>query len=177
MNVLSLGMHIADVEFPVNLVLLNVISMTLLENSPFHYKRIKHFLNLHSTTRQYNASEYNHCKHARKGMSSSDSFPIHSKFVSQTVLVTGGTAGIGYEVARAFAESHARVLLLSRKVENGDRAAAEIKNTVSDKVDVHFVECDLGNLKHVKDVGDKIREEEERLDIVCHVQNCHCHAC
>lgn len=105
----------------------------------------------------------------RKVCLSSDSFHIHSVIVSQTILVTGGTAGIGYEVARAFAESHARVLLLSRKVENGDRAVAEIKKTVSDQADVHFVECDLGNLKNVKEVGDKIRGEEERLDIVRYI--------
>ncbi|KAF8134585.1 hypothetical protein EV363DRAFT_1396979 [Boletus edulis] len=84
----------------------------------------------------------------------------------RTILVTGGTAGIGYEVARAFAESHARVLLLSRKVENGDRAISEIKKAVPGYADVHFVECDLGDLKNVKETGDKIREEEERLDII-----------
>lgn len=102
-------------------------------------------------------------------MSSSDWFHIHSRVALQTVLVTGGTAGIGYEVARAFVESHARVLLLSRKVEIGDTAKTEIKKAVSDQADIHFVECDLGNLKNVKEVGDKIREEEERLDIVCHI--------
>lgn len=101
-------------------------------------------------------------------MSPSDSFLTHSDVVSQTVLVTGGTAGIGYEVARAFAESHARVLLLSHKVENGDRAMAEIKKAISDQADVHFVQCDLGNLMNVKEVGDKIREKEERLDIASH---------
>ena len=57
--------------------------------------------------------------------------------------------------------------MLSRKVENGDRAMAEIKKAVSDQADVHFVECDLGNIKNVKETGDRIREEEKRLDVVC----------
>ncbi|KAN0091229.1 hypothetical protein V8E55_004795 [Tylopilus felleus] len=92
--------------------------------------------------------------------------PIAADMHGRTVLVTGGTAGIGYEVARAFAASRARVLLLSRKVENGDRAMAEIKKAVSDQADVHFVECDLGNIKNVKETGDRIREEEKRLDII-----------
>ncbi|KAH7926517.1 NAD(P)-binding protein [Leucogyrophana mollusca] len=84
----------------------------------------------------------------------------------RTVLVTGATVGIGFEVARAFAESRARVLLLSRKTEHGDDAIAEIKRSVSEAADVHFIECDLGNLAKVREVGDRIREGEERLDIV-----------
>ncbi|KIJ67870.1 hypothetical protein HYDPIDRAFT_82988 [Hydnomerulius pinastri MD-312] len=98
----------------------------------------------------------------KSGFQSTDTTDLQGR----TVLVTGGTAGIGYEVARAFAESRARVLLLSRKVENGDTAVAEIRKTISDGVDVHFVECDLGNLANVKEIGDKICEEEKRLDIV-----------
>ena len=151
---------------------LNAIPMTSLEKLALVTKKIRHSLNLHPTTHPYNAPEYNSCRHARKGKFPNDSFRIHSTVVSQTVLVTGGTAGIGYEVARTFAESHARVLLLSRKVENGDRAVDEIK-TVSDYANVHFVECDLGNLMNVKEVGDTIREKEERLDIVSRAQICH----
>ncbi|EGN95007.1 hypothetical protein SERLA73DRAFT_162627 [Serpula lacrymans var. lacrymans S7.3] len=84
----------------------------------------------------------------------------------RTVLVTGSTSGIGFEVARAFALSRARVLLLSRKAEHGDEAIAEIKKSVSDAADVHFIECDLGNLANVKQVGDGIAEREQRLDII-----------
>ncbi|KAH7909968.1 hypothetical protein BJ138DRAFT_1114527 [Hygrophoropsis aurantiaca] len=84
----------------------------------------------------------------------------------RTVLVTGAMVGIGFEVARAFALSRARVLLLSRKAEHGDEAIAEIKKSVSESADLEFIECDLGNLAQVKEVGDKIREQEERLDIV-----------
>ncbi|KAF8557575.1 NAD(P)-binding protein [Imleria badia] len=99
-------------------------------------------------------------------MSPCDRLRIHSTTISQTILVTDGTAGICYEVARAFAESHARVLLLSLEVENGDRVVAEIKKAVSDQADVHFVECDLGDLKNVKKTGDSIREKGKRLDII-----------
>jgi NAD(P)-dependent dehydrogenase (short-subunit alcohol dehydrogenase family) len=110
-------------------------------------------------------------------MSPCDRLRIHSTTISQTILVTDGTAGICYEVARAFAESHARVLLLSLEVENGDRVVAEIKKAVSDQADVHFVECDLGDLKNVKKTGDSIREKGKRLDIVCHIQSCYCSGC
>lgn len=81
------------------------------------------------------------------------------------MIVTGGTGGIGFEVARAFALSKARVLLLSRKGEHGDEAIKQIKEAVP-SADVTFVQCDLGNLHEVKEVADKIRKEESRLDIV-----------
>ena len=38
---------------------------------------------------------------------------------------------------------------------------------MSGEANIEFIECDLGNLKQVKAVGDSIRQKEERLDIVC----------
>ncbi|KAI0628768.1 hypothetical protein C8Q77DRAFT_1161799 [Trametes polyzona] len=83
----------------------------------------------------------------------------------RTALVTGGTQGIGYEVSRALALAGARVLLLSRKVDNGEKAVAAIKSQ-SPAADVEFIECDLGDLTNVKAVADHICADESRLDIV-----------
>lgn len=74
--------------------------------------------------------------------------------------------GIGFEVAKALAVSRARVLLLSRKAENGKEAVEKIKHETSGGADVEFIELDLGNLRHVREVADAIREKESRLDIV-----------
>ncbi|KAL0948475.1 hypothetical protein HGRIS_011044 [Hohenbuehelia grisea] len=84
---------------------------------------------------------------------------------NMTVLVTGGTGGIGFEVARAFAASRARVLVLSRKSENGEEAVSKIKESIQGPVDIKFISCDLGNLAEVKQVADKIHAEEKALDI------------
>lgn len=82
--------------------------------------------------------------------------------------MTGGTGGIGFEVARALALAKARVILLSRKDEHGEDAMKEIKTSSADGPipDITFVPCDLGNLKMVREVADRLREHEERLDIV-----------
>lgn len=85
--------------------------------------------------------------------------------VVQTALVTGGTQGIGLEIAHALAFAKARVLVLSRMEENGANTVATIKKE-DPTVDINFIECDLGNLKMVKDVADNIRETEKRLDLV-----------
>lgn len=86
----------------------------------------------------------------------------------KVAVITGGTGGIGFEVARALAISKARVLLLSRKGEHGEEAIRKIKESADTGPipDITFIECDLGNLGKVKKVGSQIREQEKRLDIV-----------
>ncbi|EJD06578.1 NAD-binding protein [Fomitiporia mediterranea MF3/22] len=84
----------------------------------------------------------------------------------RTALVTGGTQGIGFEVAKTLAVSKARVLLLSRKVENGTAAVEAIQKETSGGADIEFVEIDLGNLKNVCEVADRISAKEARLDIL-----------
>lgn len=87
--------------------------------------------------------------------------------VYQTALVTGGTQGIGFEVAKVLALANARVFLLSRKEENAQDAVAKIKQASSGAIpDVTFLQCDLGNLRQVRDVADNVRDNESRLDIV-----------
>lgn len=86
--------------------------------------------------------------------------------LSQTAVVTGGTQGIGFEVAKALAVSRARVLLLSRKAENGEAAVEAIKKETSGGADIKFVSIDLGNLKNVREVADEITDQESRIDIV-----------
>ncbi|RPD55683.1 NAD(P)-binding protein [Lentinus tigrinus ALCF2SS1-7] len=88
-----------------------------------------------------------------------------SDLQGRTALVTGGTQGIGFEIAHALALAKARVLVLSRMEENGANTVATIKKE-DPTVDINFIECDLGNLKMVKDVADNIRETEKRLDLL-----------
>ncbi|KZT72097.1 NAD(P)-binding protein, partial [Daedalea quercina L-15889] len=84
-------------------------------------------------------------------------------------VVTGGTVGIGFEVAKVLALAGARVLLISRNHENAEEAISKIKSEADQHgstVDVIFTPCDLGSLEHVRQVGDRIREEEDRLDLL-----------
>ncbi|KAL6298251.1 hypothetical protein BKA93DRAFT_85057 [Sparassis latifolia] len=93
-----------------------------------------------------------------------------SNLQGRTAVITGGTDGIGFEVARALALAQARVILLSREGEQCEDAISKIKKAqlkeTGPLADVTFIECDLGNLQHVKKVGDQIREQEPRLDLL-----------
>ncbi|KLO17179.1 NAD-binding protein [Schizopora paradoxa] len=86
--------------------------------------------------------------------------------LGKTAVVTGGSAGIGFEVAKALAESRARVLVLSRKSERGEEAVRKIREVTSGGVDVEYLEIDLGSAKNVREIADHIRNTEERLDIL-----------
>jgi NAD(P)-dependent dehydrogenase (short-subunit alcohol dehydrogenase family) len=48
-------------------------------------------------------------------------------FSGRIVLVTGGSRGLGYEMVRAFAERGADVVIASRKLDNCERVAEEVR--------------------------------------------------
>jgi NAD(P)-dependent dehydrogenase (short-subunit alcohol dehydrogenase family) len=48
-------------------------------------------------------------------------------FTGKTVLVTGGSRGLGYEMVKAFAVRGADVVIASRKLENCERVAEEVR--------------------------------------------------
>lgn len=49
----------------------------------------------------------------------------------QTVLITGGSRGIGYELARLFARDMYRVILVARSEERLHTAAAELRKSTA----------------------------------------------
>ncbi len=62
------------------------------------------------------------------------------RFESKVVLVTGGTAGLGYDGALAFAKEGAKVVIAGRRVKEGEEAAAAIRQAGGD---VLFVRADV----------------------------------
>ena len=49
------------------------------------------------------------------------------RFESKVVIVTGGTLGLGYDGALAFASEGAKVVISGRRVKEGEEAAAAIR--------------------------------------------------
>ncbi|KAI0645665.1 NAD-P-binding protein [Trametes meyenii] len=88
----------------------------------------------------------------------------------RTVLVTGATSGVGLEAAKILASKQARVLVLLREQDDPDSTLEDIRQFCIEAghlhPDIHFVECDLGNLEAVKRVGDELCDQENRLDIL-----------
>jgi NAD(P)-dependent dehydrogenase (short-subunit alcohol dehydrogenase family) len=80
----------------------------------------------------------------------------------KVALVTGGSRGIGYMIARGFVENGATVYISARKAEACDAAARELSA---------FGKCvslpaDVGSLAGVKGLASKLLSLEPKLDIL-----------
>ena len=56
--------------------------------------------------------------------------------------------------------------MVNRKEEQGEEAIKKIKDECGQDAKIEWEGCDMGTLKEVKEVFTKIREREERLDLV-----------
>jgi NAD(P)-dependent dehydrogenase (short-subunit alcohol dehydrogenase family) len=87
-----------------------------------------------------------------------DLFNISGK----TAVITGGSRGIGYMIARGFVENGAKVYIASRKAADCDAAAAELSK---------FGECipiavDLSNEDGARKLADAVKAREDHLDVL-----------
>ena len=62
-----------------------------------------------------------------------------------TVLITGGSSGIGYDIARAFLEEKATVVLNGRNVKKLEAAAERLGHSdrLLNKTDIFFLKSNL----------------------------------
>ncbi|XP_041757544.1 retinol dehydrogenase 14 [Coregonus clupeaformis] len=82
-----------------------------------------------------------------------------------TVLITGGNAGIGKETAVALAMRGARVIIACRDVDKAEKAVREIKIR-GHNVNIHHMELDLANMCSIRDFCKTFLQREKRLDIL-----------
>jgi NAD(P)-dependent dehydrogenase (short-subunit alcohol dehydrogenase family) len=83
----------------------------------------------------------------------------------RTVLVTGGTGGIGYQTARALAQGGARVLITGRAAGPGQEAAAAIRRQ-SGNQPVTFLQADHATVGGNQQLADQVRAEGSGLDVL-----------
>ncbi|GBF52037.1 short-chain alcohol dehydrogenase [Leptospira ryugenii] len=83
-------------------------------------------------------------------------------FKDKTVLVTGGTQGMGLVVAQHFLRAGAIVFITGRDKEKGKHALGEI---IDPKHRLHYLPCDVTNEIQVKEVVNTIIETHGKLDI------------
>ncbi|MDG2304418.1 MAG: SDR family oxidoreductase [Candidatus Binatia bacterium] len=80
----------------------------------------------------------------------------------RTALVTGGTAGIGEMIARAYVEAGARVLIASRKADQCEAVAAELSKIGS----CTGLPADLATEEGCRDLAARVTELAPKLDIL-----------
>ncbi|WP_017587064.1 SDR family NAD(P)-dependent oxidoreductase [Nocardiopsis ganjiahuensis] len=81
----------------------------------------------------------------------------------KVVLITGGSRGLGLQLAREFGASGASVVICARGQENLDRAVAELTGR---GVDAHGVVCDVTDPEQVETLLDEAEQRFGRLDVL-----------
>lgn len=82
----------------------------------------------------------------------------------RTVIVTGANTGIGFEIAKAFAERGARVVLACRNQDKAETAIARIEADVHTP-DLAFLPLDQADLGSVRAAAE-LAEKEQRIDLL-----------
>lgn len=83
----------------------------------------------------------------------------------RTILITGGNAGVGFEVARMVAAAGARIVLACRDLARADRARARIADLVPG-ADIDVVRLDLAALDSVRSAAAQVTDRHPRLDVL-----------
>ncbi len=84
-------------------------------------------------------------------------------FKDKVVIVTGGTRGIGLEVAKSFYEKEANVIIFGSKKESVDKAVEELSK---DNILVEGYYPNLNNYQEVVETIDKIYNKYEKIDVL-----------
>jgi retinol dehydrogenase-14 len=83
----------------------------------------------------------------------------------KTVLITGGTSGIGKAAAVALAAMEANVVVVGRNQERGEAAVDEI-SARSRNESVELLLADLSEQSEVRGLAQEFRERHDRIDVL-----------
>lgn len=83
----------------------------------------------------------------------------------KTVVITGGTSGIGEVAAETLAKKGARIILVARDKTRGDATLARLHNSAPNVAhSIYF--ADLTRLAEMKRVAAQIADQERRIDVL-----------
>ena len=83
----------------------------------------------------------------------------------KTVLITGGTSGIGLESAVALAQMGASVVFTARESGKGEKAREQVVSRSGSR-DVEFLTADLSIMKEVRSLAIRFLAKHPRLDVL-----------
>ena len=81
----------------------------------------------------------------------------------KTVLVTGGSRGLGLVLAREFAANGARVAICARDEEELQQASEDLQNRGAE---VMAVKCDVTDMPDVENMMSRVRERFGKIDVL-----------
>ena len=89
-------------------------------------------------------------------------------FSGKTFVITGATAGAGFQAARILLSKGAKVVMLNRNPEKSATAIKELKEEFGTGADVSFVRMDLAELSSVRKAAAEVLRTVPRIDaLIC----------
>ena len=83
----------------------------------------------------------------------------------RTIVITGGTGGIGLQSAIGLAKTGARILITGRNQERGNLAAERIQNETNN-ANIVFVQGDVSSMASVDQLATAIRAKTKKIDVL-----------
>jgi len=88
------------------------------------------------------------------------------RLFGKVALVTGGSRGIGFAVARALAAEGCRVIIVARGREVLKKSAAQIRKQAGSGASVVPIVCDVRNLESINSLFQAVKEQFGKLDVL-----------
>ena len=83
----------------------------------------------------------------------------------KTILITGGTSGIGKAAATELARMGAQVVITTRDQRKGEKTVQEIRGFTGNQ-EVHMLMVDLASLDAVRQLAENFKKKFSRLDVL-----------
>ena len=84
-------------------------------------------------------------------------------FKGRTVVVTGASSGLGWQMSKAFAKCGANLVLLARRIEKLEELKKELSN---DGVKILTIKCDVTSSEDINNAANKTEQEFGRVDVL-----------
>ena len=81
----------------------------------------------------------------------------------KTALVTGGSRGLGLQMAHALGEAGARVMISSRKAEDLEQAVADLQDS---GIDARWIAADCAREEDIRRLADETMERMGAIDVL-----------
>ncbi|MFD2566775.1 oxidoreductase [Pseudotenacibaculum haliotis] len=92
-----------------------------------------------------------------------DSIPDLS---NKTAIVTGGNAGLGYQISLELARKNAKIVIACRAQEKGLEAIKRIEKKLGRKIDFEVIRLDLTDINSIRQFANEFGRKNNQLDIL-----------
>ncbi|MBR2832890.1 MAG: SDR family oxidoreductase [Bacilli bacterium] len=82
---------------------------------------------------------------------------------NNVVVITGASSGLGMQMAKAFANQNANLVLLARRIEILEKLKEEIQN---ESIKILAIKCDVTNTDDIENAKTKVLEEFGKVDVL-----------